>query len=84
MWSGSKLATSSSSSATVGERAARTTVGLTCSHRRHERHERRDATGVCHRAKQSLSYLFYYLSTQVAPHPPCSGFRTVYMDGAHE
>ena len=42
MWSGSKLATSSSSSATVGERAARTTVVLTCSHRRHERHERRD------------------------------------------
>ena len=27
---------------TVGERAARTTVGLTCSHRRHERRERRD------------------------------------------
>jgi hypothetical protein len=52
MWSGSKLATSSSSSATVGERAARTTVGLTCSHRRHERHERRDP---------KLTYLIFNL-----------------------
>jgi len=38
----SKLATSSSSSAAVGERAARTTVEPTCSHRRHERRERGD------------------------------------------
>ena len=38
----SKLATSSSSSVAVGERAARTTVEHACSHRRHERHERRD------------------------------------------
>ena len=42
MWSGSKLATSSSSSATVGEKVARTTVEHACSHRRHERRERRD------------------------------------------
>ena len=50
MWSGSKLATSSSSSTTVGERDSRThvptnqprSVGLTCSHRRHERRQRRD------------------------------------------
>jgi hypothetical protein len=40
MWSGSKLATSSS--ATVGERAARSKVGLTCSHCRNERRERRN------------------------------------------
>ena len=32
----------SSSSAAVGERAARTTVEHACSHRRHERRERRD------------------------------------------
>ena len=38
----SKLATSISSSAAVGERAARTTVEHACSHRRHERRERRD------------------------------------------
>ena len=44
MWSGSKLATSSSSSATVGERAARTTVGLTCSHRHTS-----DASAATHR-----------------------------------
>ena len=38
----SKLATgSSSSSAAVGERAARTTIEHACSHRRHERRERR-------------------------------------------
>jgi hypothetical protein len=37
----SKLATSSSSSVAVGERAARTMVEHACSHRRHERHERR-------------------------------------------
>ena len=42
MRSDSKPTTSSSSSATVGERAARTTAGLTRSHRRHERRERRD------------------------------------------
>ena len=37
----SKLATSSSS-ATVGERAARTTTEPMCSHRRHGQRERRD------------------------------------------
>ena len=38
----SKLATGSSSSAAVGERAARTTVEHASSHHRHERRERRD------------------------------------------
>ena len=38
----SKLATSSSSSTAVGEKVARTTNEDTCSHRRHERRERRD------------------------------------------
>ena len=38
----SKLATGSSSSTAVGERAARTTIEHACSHRRHERRERRD------------------------------------------
>ena len=55
MWSGSKLATSSSSSATVGERAARTTVGLTRSHRRHERHERRDPPAFAIARNMALS-----------------------------
>ena len=59
MWSGSKLATSSSSSATVGERAARTTVGLTCSHRRHERHERRDPPAFA--IARNIFYLIYLI-----------------------
>ena len=50
----SKLATSSSSSATVGERAARSKVGLTCSHRRHERRERRDPPASPSRKLSSL------------------------------
>ena len=37
----SKLATGSSSSTAVGERTARTTIEHSCSHRRHERRERR-------------------------------------------
>ena len=51
----SKLATSSSSSVAVGERAARTTVEHACSHRRHERHERRDQRHLPSRA------IFIYL-----------------------
>ena len=57
----SKLATSSSSSVAVGERAARTTVGLTCSHRRHERHERRDPPAFAIARNLSI-YLSIYLS----------------------
>ena len=49
----SKLATSSSSSVAVGERAARTTVEHACSHRRHERHERRDQRHLPSRAISS-------------------------------
>ena len=52
----SKLATSSSSSVAVGERAARTTVEHACSHRRHERHERRDQRHLPSRAIL-ISYL---------------------------
>ena len=57
----SKLATSSSSSVAVGERAApRTTVEHACSHRRHERHERRDQR---HLPSRAISiYLSIYLS----------------------
>jgi hypothetical protein len=51
----SKLATSSSSSVAVGERAARTTFEHACSHRRHERHERRDQRHLPSRALLSLS-----------------------------
>ena len=56
---------SSSSSATVGERAARTTVGLTCSHRRHERRERRDQRRLPSRENylDILSYLISFSST---------------------
>jgi hypothetical protein len=57
----SKLATSCSSSVTVGERAARTTVEHACSHRRHERHERRDQRHLPSRAISSI-YLSFYLS----------------------
>ena len=56
----SKLATSSSSSVAVGERAARTTVEHACSHRRHERHERRDQRHLPSRA----IYLSIYLSSR--------------------
>ena len=52
---------SSSSSATVGERAARTTVGLTCSHRRHERRERRDQRRLPSREKRAISNLILSL-----------------------
>ena len=38
------------------DRAARTTAEHACSHRRHERHERRD-NGICHRARCYISIL---------------------------
>ena len=55
----SKLATSSSSSVAVGERAARTTVEHACSHRRHERHERRDQR---HLPSRAYLFLIVFLS----------------------
>ena len=57
----SKLATSSSSSVAVGERAARTTVEHACSHRRHERHERRVQRHLPSRAILISIYLLSYL-----------------------
>ena len=69
----SKLATSSSSSVTVGERAARTTVEHACSHRRHERHERRDQRHLPSRAIMLYLSLSIYLSQAFSgkrlPHP---------------
>ena len=53
----SKLATSSSSSVAVGERAARTTVEHACSHHRHERHERHDQRHLPSRALPYISIL---------------------------
>jgi hypothetical protein len=61
----SKLATSSSSSVTAGERAARTTVEHACSHRHHERHERRDQRHLPSRAY----ILFFYLISQSRASP---------------
>ena len=58
----SKLATSSSSSAAVGERAARTTVEPTYSHRRHERHERGDQR---HSRGQHGGNIYLYLSISI-------------------
>ena len=57
----SKLATSSSSSVTVGERAARTTVEHACSHRRHEPDTSDATSGICHRARSILSILSYLI-----------------------
>ena len=53
MWSGSKLATSSSSSATVGERAARTT--------RSGSRARTAATSERERRDPKLTYLIFNL-----------------------
>jgi hypothetical protein len=70
----SKLATSSSSSVAVGERAARTTVEHACSHRRHERHERRDQR---HLPSRAIIFIFIYilsiyLSIYLRKGPPLS------------
>ena len=58
----SKLATSSSSSVAVGERAARTTVEHACSHHRHERHERHDQRHLPSRAILIFCFLISILN----------------------
>ena len=59
----SKLATSSSSSAAVGGRAARTAVEPTCSHSRHERRGRGDQR---HSRGQTRRELSIYLSISLS------------------
>eukprot|EP00964_Phaeocystis_antarctica_P140242 scaffold105036_cov85-Phaeocystis_antarctica.AAC.1 len=71
----SKLATSSSSSsAAVGERAARTTVEPTCSHRRHERHER---GGQRHSRGQHGGNIYLSISMQFQRKPLATVHKNV-------